>query len=54
MTKINTDETSAKRGHNYITIFIDPEQKKLRILAKLNQLSSALDSNCAEELPLWK
>lgn len=28
VTKISTDETSAKRGHNYITIFMDPEQKK--------------------------
>lgn len=29
VTKISTDETSAKRGHNYITIFMDPEQKNV-------------------------
>ncbi|SDX99581.1 Transposase [Evansella caseinilytica] len=26
VTKISTDETSSKRGHNYITIFMDPEK----------------------------
>ena len=26
VTAISTDETSAKRGHDYITIFMDPEQ----------------------------
>nr|WP_245719654.1 helix-turn-helix domain-containing protein [Paenibacillus tianmuensis] len=34
VTKINTDETSAKRGHNYITIFIDPEQKNVICVTK--------------------
>lgn len=29
VTKISTDETSAQRGHNYITIFMDPEQKNV-------------------------
>ncbi|CAH8717379.1 hypothetical protein M5W83_10160 [Paenibacillus thiaminolyticus] len=29
VTKISTDETSAKRGHNYIAIFMDPEQKNI-------------------------
>lgn len=29
VTKISTDETSAKRGHNYITIFMDPEKKNV-------------------------
>lgn len=27
LTKIETDETSSKRGHNYVTIFIDADQK---------------------------
>ncbi|WP_051331191.1 helix-turn-helix domain-containing protein [Aneurinibacillus terranovensis] len=27
VTKISTDETSSKRGHNYITIFMDADQK---------------------------
>nr|WP_267908668.1 helix-turn-helix domain-containing protein [Paenibacillus alkalitolerans] len=34
VTKINTDETSAKRGHNYITIFMDPEQKNVIFVTK--------------------
>lgn len=34
VTKINTDETSAKRGHNYITIFMDPEQKNVICVTK--------------------
>nr|WP_246359175.1 hypothetical protein [Paenibacillus phytorum] len=29
VTKINTDETSAKCGHNYITIFMEPELKNV-------------------------
>jgi transposase len=27
VTKIGTDETSSKRGHNYVTIFMDADQK---------------------------
>lgn len=27
VTKISTDETSSKRGHHYITIFMDADQK---------------------------
>jgi transposase len=34
VTKISTDETSAKRGHNYITIFMDPEQKNIICVTK--------------------
>lgn len=34
VTKINTDETSAKRGHNYVTIFMDPEQKNVICVTK--------------------
>ncbi len=34
VTKISTDETSAKRGHNYITIFMDPEQKNVIYVTK--------------------
>lgn len=34
VTKISTDETSAKRVHNYITIFMDPEQKNVICVTK--------------------
>lgn len=34
VTKINTDETSAKRGHNYITIFMEPELKNVICVTK--------------------
>lgn len=34
VTKISTDETSAKRGHNYITIFMDPEQRNVIYVTK--------------------
>jgi transposase len=34
VTKISTDETSAKRGHNYITIFMDPEKRNIIHVAK--------------------
>ncbi|BFH11231.1 ISL3 family transposase [Paenibacillus melissococcoides] len=34
VTKISTDETSAKRGHNYITIFMDPGQKTVIFVTK--------------------
>ncbi|WP_353949132.1 ISL3 family transposase [Sporolactobacillus sp. Y61] len=34
VTKINTDETSSKRGHNYITIFVDSEKKNVIHVAK--------------------
>ncbi|MFB6367912.1 ISL3 family transposase [Paenibacillus elgii] len=34
VTKINTDETSAKRGHNYVTIFMDPEKKNVICVTK--------------------
>ncbi|GEL78836.1 hypothetical protein TMU01_30710 [Tenuibacillus multivorans] len=29
VTHINTDETSSKRGHNYITIFVDSDKKNV-------------------------
>ena len=29
VTMISTDETSAKKGHNYITIFMDPQKKNV-------------------------
>ncbi|WLR41848.1 ISL3 family transposase [Bacillus carboniphilus] len=29
VTMISTDETSSKRGHNYITIFMDPQKKNV-------------------------
>lgn len=34
VTKISTDETSAKRGHNYVTIFMDPEKKNVICVSK--------------------
>lgn len=34
VTKISTDETSAKRGHNYVTIFMDPEQRNVICVTK--------------------
>lgn len=29
VTMISTDETSAKKGHNYVTIFMDPEKRNV-------------------------
>lgn len=29
VTMISTDETSAKKGHNYVTIFMDPQEKNV-------------------------
>ena len=34
VTKISTDEKSAKRGQNYITIFMDPEQRNVIFVTK--------------------
>jgi transposase len=34
VTQISTDETSAKRGHNYITIFMDPQQRNVICVTK--------------------
>lgn len=34
VTKISTDETSAKRGHDYVTIFMDPDQKNVICVTK--------------------
>ncbi|WP_289891578.1 helix-turn-helix domain-containing protein [Virgibacillus pantothenticus] len=34
VTKINTDETSSKRGHQYITIFVDSDKKNVIHVAK--------------------
>jgi transposase len=34
VTQISTDETSAKRGHNYITIFMDPEGRNVICVTK--------------------
>lgn len=34
VTAISTDETSAKRGHDYITIFMDPEKRNVIHVAK--------------------
>jgi transposase len=48
VTKINTDETSAKRGHNYITIFMDPEQKNVICVTKGKDSSTW--SECKKQL----
>lgn len=48
VTQISTDETSAKRGHNYITIFMDPEQKNV-ICVAVGRDSSTWDL-CKERL----
>ena len=48
VTKINTDETSAKRGHNYITIFMDPEQKNVICVTKGKDASTW--ATCKAEL----
>lgn len=48
VTKINTDETSAKRGHNYITIFMDPEQKNVICVTKGKDASTW--ATCKSEL----
>jgi transposase len=34
VSQISTDETSAKRGHNYITIFMDPKGKNVICVAE--------------------
>jgi transposase len=48
VTKINTDETSAKRGHNYITIFMDPEKKNVICVTKGKDSSTW--SECKKQL----
>ncbi|MGE8078364.1 hypothetical protein [Peribacillus loiseleuriae] len=32
VTMISTDETSTKKGHNYVTIFMDPEKRSVKRL----------------------
>ncbi|KKO53478.1 hypothetical protein XI25_12865 [Paenibacillus sp. DMB20] len=51
VTKINMDETSAKRGHNYITIFMDPEQKNVICATKGRQRSQHGGANARNN---WK
>lgn len=48
VTKISTDETSAKRGHNYITIFMDPEKKNVICVSKGKDSNTW--SECKEQL----
>lgn len=48
VTKIGTDETSSKRGHNYVTLFMDAE-KKYVICATKGKDSSTLQI-CKEHL----
>jgi transposase len=48
VTKIGTDETSSKRGHNYVTLFMDAE-KKYVIYATKRKDSSILKV-CKEQL----
>lgn len=39
VTMISTDETSAKKGHNYITISMDPKKRMLSMLQKARILA---------------
>lgn len=48
VTKISTDETSAKRGHNYITIFMDPVERNVICVTKGKD--SATWGECKEHL----
>nr|WP_234399697.1 helix-turn-helix domain-containing protein [Paenibacillus popilliae] len=48
VTKINTDETSAKRGHNYITLFMDPERKNVICVTKGKDSSTWIE--CKKQL----
>ncbi|MFI2857750.1 hypothetical protein ACH6EH_11450 [Paenibacillus sp. JSM ZJ436] len=48
VTKINTDETSAKRGHNNVTIFMDPEQKNM--ICVTNGKGSSTWDECKKQL----
>lgn len=48
VTKINTDETSAKRGHNYITLFMDPERKNVICVTKGKDSSTWME--CKKQL----
>jgi transposase len=48
VTKINVDETSAKRGHNYVSIFMDPETKSVIHITKGKD--SATWSECKNQL----
>jgi transposase len=48
VTQISTDETSAKRGHNYITIFMDPEGRNVICVTKGKD--SATWGTCKEHL----
>ncbi|TMN22629.1 ISL3 family transposase [Lentibacillus cibarius] len=48
VTKINTDETSSKRGHNYITIFVDSEKRNVIHVTKGKDASTW--EKCKERL----
>lgn len=48
VTKISTDETSAKRGHDYITLFMDPVERNIIHVAKGKD--SATWNGCKERL----
>lgn len=48
VTMISTDETSAKKGHNYITIFMDPKKKNVIHVTKGKDSSTWKD--CKEHL----
>jgi transposase len=48
VTKISTDETSVKRGHNYITIFMDPEKKNIICVTKGKDSNTW--SDCKQQL----
>lgn len=48
VTAISTDETSAKRGHDYITIFMDPEKRQ--VIHVTNGKDAATWKTCKEHL----
>ncbi|OZI11244.1 hypothetical protein CEW92_12600 [Bacillaceae bacterium SAS-127] len=46
--EISTDETSAKKGYNYITIFMDPQKKNVIYVSKGK--NSSIWKACKEHL----
>lgn len=50
VTRINVDETSAKRGHSYVSIFMDPETKNVIHVTKGKD--SGTWSECKKQLEL--
>lgn len=47
VTMISTDETSAKKGHNYVTIFMDPEKRNVIHVTKGKDAGTWAECKCS-------